>query len=259
MHVFVEGIGVVGPGLEGWPATRTVLADGEPYQPTAVRVPSIELLPAAERRRASLTVRLAIAAGTEALTHAARDPADMAMVFAASGGDGQTIHQILAVLATEQRDVSPTRFHNSVHNAPSGYWAVATGSRSPSTSLSGFDGSFAAGLLEAAAYVTVENCPVTLIAYDVPYPDPLNAERPIGSMFGTALVLAPGRTDRSFAAMTMALSDSASTPTGMTDEELERLRLDNPAARGLPLLAAIARVEPGTIHLDGIDVTVSPG
>ena len=85
-----------------------------------------------------MTVRLAIAAGTEALAQAGRDPAEMAMVFAASGGDGETIHEILAVLATEQREVSPTRFHNSVHNAPSGYWALATGSRAPSISLSAY-------------------------------------------------------------------------------------------------------------------------
>ncbi len=85
-----------------------------------------------------MTVRLAIAAGIEALGAGRARSAEMAMVFAASGGDGETIHEILAVLATEQREVSPTRFHNSVHNAPSGYWAVATGSRAPSTSLSAY-------------------------------------------------------------------------------------------------------------------------
>jgi hypothetical protein len=37
------------------------------------------------------------------------------------------------------------------------------------------------------------------------------------------------------------------------------LRLGNPAARGLPLLAAIARGDEGTIHLDGIDIAVLPG
>jgi hypothetical protein len=258
MRVFVEGIGVLGPGLAGWPAARAVLANVEPYRPEAVRVPSVDLLPAAERRRAGLTVRLAIAVGTEALAHAERDPAEMAMVFAASGGDGQTIHEILAVLATEQREVSPTRFHNSVHNAPSGYWAVATGSRAPSTSLSAFDDSFGAGLLEAAAQAVVEDRPVTLIAYDVPYPDPLHAARPIASMFGTALVLAPVISERAFAELRIALSDGGMSATCMADAALSQLRLGNPAARGLPLLAAFARGDEGAIRLDGIDVAVSP-
>ena len=83
------------------------------------------------------------------------------------------------MLATDGREVSPTRFHNSVHNAPSGYWAVATGSREPSTSLCAYDASFAAGLLEAAAQATVDDRPVTLVAYDLPYPEPLQRARPI--------------------------------------------------------------------------------
>ena len=258
MRVFVEGIGLVGPGLDGWAAARTALAGTAPYEASPIRLPPIGLLPPAERRRAGTTVRLAIAAGIEALAQAGQDPADMAMVFAASGGDGETIHETLAVLATSQREVSPTRFHNSVHNAPSGYWAVATGSHAPSTSLSAFDGSFSAGLLEATAQAMVEDRPVTLIAYDVPYPEPLNAVRPIGSMFAIALVLTPHRTGQAIAALTVAMADAVLPVTFMADPRLEALRLGNPAARGLPLLAAIARAEPSMIHLDGIDIGVTP-
>ena len=258
MRVFVEGIGVVGPGLEGWSAARTVLAGDAPYAPTPVRPAPPALLPPAERRRAGMTIRLAIAAGTEALEQAGRDATDMAMVFTASGGDGETIHDILTVLSTRQREVSPTRFHNSVHNAPSGYWAVATGSRAPSTSLCAFDASFAAGLLEAAAQATVQDRPVTLIAYDVPYPEPLHAVRPIASIFGVALVLAPHRTEQALATLTVAMADAASPATCMTNPELERLRLGNPAARGLPLLAAIACGDGDTIRLDEIEIVVTP-
>jgi hypothetical protein len=201
---------------------------------------------------------LAIAAGTEALAQAGRDPAEMAMVFAASGGDGETVHEILSVLASPQRKVSPTRFHNSVHNAPSGYWSVATGSRAPSTSLCAFDDSFAAGMLEAAVQVTVQDCPVTLVAYDVPYPEPLHAARPIVSAFGMALVLLPRRTERVLASLTVTTAAAASPATTMTDPELERLRLGNPAARALPLLATMARADAGTIRLGEIDIAVAP-
>jgi len=256
MRVFVEGVGVLGPGLEGWPATRSVLAGVGRYEPAPVRLPPIALLPPAERRRAGATVKLAIAAGTEALAQTGRDPAAMAMVFAASGGDGETVHETLTVLAGGQREVSPTRFHNSVHNAPSGYWSVATGSRAPSTSLCAFDDSFAAGLLEAVVQATVQDCPITLITYDVPYPEPLHAARPIVAAFATALVLAPQRTERAIAALTVVLAGA--TATRMTDPELERLRLGNPAARALPLLAALARGDAGTIHLGGVDIEVIP-
>jgi hypothetical protein len=258
MQVFVEGIGLIGPGLRGWSDAQLILSGAEPYQSQPVVPPPVELLPPAERRRAGLTIRLAIAAGTEALAQADRSPADMAMVFAASGGDGETIHAILSVLATQQREVSPTRFHNSVHNAPSGYWAVATGSRAPSTSLSAHDASFAAGLLEAATQAIVHDRAVTLIAYDVPYPEPLHAARPIGSSFGAALVLTPTPTERMLARLTVAMAEAALPTTTMRNPDLERLRLGNPAARSLPLLAAIARGGAGAVHLDGIDIAVAP-
>jgi Beta-ketoacyl synthase, N-terminal domain len=258
MRVFIEGIGVLGPGLEGWPEARAILAAITHYEPRPFRPPPPTLLPPAERRRAGTTVKLAIAVGTEALAHAQRDPAEMAMVFAASGGDGETVHETLSVLATAQREVSPTRFHNSVHNAPSGYWSVATGSRAPSTSLSAFDDSFATGMLEAAVQATMQNCPITLIAYDVPYPEPLHAARPIISAFAMALVLAPHRSERGLASLTLAITDAAAPATGMTDLELERLRLGNPAARALPLLAAVARGDAGTVRLGSLDIEVAP-
>ena len=257
MRVFVEGIGIIGPGLDGWQAARLVLSDAETYEPAPVRPPQVGLLPPAERRRAVMTVRLAIATGIEAITQAGCDPAEMAMVFTASGGDGEKIHETLAVLATQQREVSPTRFHNSVHNAPSGYWSLATGSRTPSTSLSAYDASFSAGLLEAAVQVTTEACPVTLIAYDVPYPEPLHTARPITATFGVALVLTPGSRERTIAELSISLGDTVSSDTGMGDPALERLRLGNPAARVLPLLTTIARGRPDTVHLDGIGIAVT--
>lgn len=257
MRVFVEGIGILAPGLEGWRSTRGVLANARPYEPRPISAPTVGLLPPAERRRAGLTVRLAIAVGMEALGQAHRAAQEMSMVFASSGGDGETIHEILAVLATEQREVSPTRFHNSVHNAPSGYWALATGSRAPSISLSAYDDSFAAGLLEAAVQVAVHNRPVTLIAYDVPYPPPLHAARPIATIFGMALVLAPECSERALASLTVAMAEVPRSATMMLDPELEHLRLGNPAARALPLLVAMARGDAGTIHLNEIDVAVA--
>jgi hypothetical protein len=117
--------------------------------------------------------------------------------------------------------------------------------------------------LEAAVQATVQDCPITLIAYDVPYPEPLHAARPIVSAFGVALVLAPRRTERVLASLTLAITNPASPATtmpatSMMDPQLERLRLGNPAARALPLLAAVARADAATIRLDGIDVAVTP-
>jgi hypothetical protein len=153
MRIFVEGVGLLAPGLPGWQESRAVLAGQAPYLQREVAIPANNMLPPAERRRIGVPVKLALAVGQEAFAQAACDVADIATVFASSSGDGDNIHHICNVLASTERAVSPTRFHNSVHNAAAGYWSIATGCRESSTSLSCYDDSFAAGLLETAAQV----------------------------------------------------------------------------------------------------------
>jgi hypothetical protein len=250
MRVYVEGVGLIAPGLEGWAASRRLLCGEHPYTPTPPVLPASPLLPSNERRRMVTTVKLALQAGAEAFAHARRDPAATASVFTSSGGDGETIHNILESLASAELDVSPTRFHNSVHNAPSGYWAIGTRSRAPTTSLCAHDWSFAAGLLDAAAQATMDDRAVALIAYDLPYPEPLNARRAIESTLAVALVLSPAPTDTSFARLTIRCDRAARPASAMPDPALEALRAGNPAARSLPLLAALARRNAAEIALE---------
>jgi hypothetical protein len=106
--------------------------------------------------------------------------------------------------------------------------------------LCAYDASFSAGLLDAAAQATVDDRPVTLVAYDLPYPEPLHNVRPIVDLAGLALVLTPWPTDRSFARISITPGQPEREPTPMPEARLERLRAGNPAARGLPLLAAMA-------------------
>lgn len=250
MPVYLEGIGLRAPGLESWEASRPVLAGNRAYVPFPVSLPPCTLLPANERRRMVTTVKLALLVWTEAFANAKRDPAVTATVFSSSGGDGDTIHNIFEVLASAALDVSPTRFHNSVHNAPSGYWSIATKSHEPTTSLCAYDASFAAGLLGAATQTNVDDRAVALVAYDLPYPEPLHAQRPIHSIFGVALVMTPAPTEASFARLSIALGRAATPLTAMKDAGLEALRTGNPAARSLPLLAALAAGAEAEIALD---------
>jgi hypothetical protein len=250
IHAYIEGVGLCGPGLPGWESSRAILAGVRPYVSMPAVVPPSSLLPANEQRRMVSTVKLAMAVGSEAIFHAGRDAAVTPTVFTSSSGDGDTIHQILEALATPEREVSPTRFHNSVHNAPAGYWSIATRSREPTTTLCGYDASFAAGLLDAAAQANAEDRPIALIAYDLPYPEPLNTVRPIVSLFATALVLSPQATDHSFARLTIALQSAGNEPTPMPDPALEKLRSGNPAARSLPLLAALACHAAATVAVE---------
>jgi hypothetical protein len=199
-----------------------------------------ELLPPAERRRMTDTVKLALAVGSEALAQPGCSAEDIPTVFTSSGGDGATISAILEVLATPEPEVSPTRFHNSVHNAPAGYWSIATHARAASTSLCAYDHSFGAGLVEAAAEAVYEDRPVLLVSYDVPYPQVLAEVRPIDGIFGAAFLLSPRPTPQTIASLSVTLIQGTGAETEMALPALEALRRGNPTARCLPLLAAIA-------------------
>ena len=263
MQVFVEGVGLAGPGLCGWQASRAVLTGREAYRFAPTAVAASELLPATERRRAGVPVKLALAAGYEAHVAAARDSATTATVFASSNGDCDNVHHILEALATPERQISPTRFHNSVHNAAAGYWSIATQCRAPSTSLCCHDASFAAGLLEAVSQVAAAGAPVALIAYDHPYPEPLNAVRAVQDAFGVALLLAPQATDRSIGSVEVDFVPEEAEASRAADPGLERLRAGVPAARCLPLLTALARGTRETLALEYVAgthlrVAVSP-
>ena len=253
LTAYIEGIGLLGPGLNGWPTSLPIFSGQASYQPQKTILPSPAILPAAERRRAGAIVKLTLAAGLEAITAAGLDPASLPSVFSASGGDGENCHVICEMLASDDRQISPTRFHNSVHNAAAGYWSIATGAMSTSSVLCAFDASFGAGLLEAITQVVVDNTRSVLLACDTAYPEPLYSARPIPDAFGIALVLAPQRSAQALAQISVSLTEASADK--LDDAGLENLRNAIPAARGLPLLRAIALRQNKCVILDYLDST----
>ena len=252
LEAFVQGIGFCGPGLARWPDAAAVLTGRREYTQEPTVLPPPTLLPPTERRRTGRVVKLALAIASEAVSHAGTSAAALRSVFSSSGGDGHNCHELCQALAVAPREISPTRFSNSVHNASAGYWSIATGATAASTVLCAFDGSFCAGLLEALAQVSVDREPVLLVAYDTEYPAPIFAKRPVPDAFGVALVLAPDRDERSTARIEAAL---ASDPAeAIEDARLEALRLAIPAARALPLLRQIALETPRRVVLEYLDV-----
>jgi Beta-ketoacyl synthase, N-terminal domain len=254
----IEGVGLAGPGFAGWVQGRETLAGRIEYRASPTTIPTPEALPAVERRRAGKCVRLALAVGLEAADDAGRGARDLAAVFASSTGDGENLHAICEALASDDRLISPTRFHNSVHNAPSGYWGIATGATRSADSLAAFDASFGAGLIEATGRLAAEpSQPVLLIAYDAPYPEPLHATRPIPDSFAVALALASPAHSRRGALVTLDTTPAA--PTTLADPRYEAMRSRIPAARALPLLAMLARGETGAMtlgYLEGLSLAL---
>ena len=253
MKVGIQGIGLLAAGLEGWRAGRAVLDGTAPFAPVAVPDPEAALLPPNERRRSSDCVRWAVHVAQEAIAQSGLDPRELPTVFASSGGEMGVLDALCRTLAMPDRVISPTLFHQSVHNTAAGYWGIATTCQQSSTALSCYDDSFAAGLLEAITFVCMEQCPVLLVAYDLAVPAPLNEARPIATGFAVALVLAPP-SGSSLAIMHLCLDEARQEDTSsLQDTALERVRLDNPAARSLLLLSAIAGGGSQTVRLSLLD------
>lgn len=256
ISIFIESVGLIAPGLSGWPQASAILRNETPYvwQELTLSIPPI--LPPAERRRSIASARLALTSAHEALQRVSSDtPRQLACIFSSSDGDSQVITQIMESLAQEVPDVSPTRFANSVHNAMAGYWSIATGMTQGSTCLSAFDESFSAGLLEAAVQVADEGKDCLFTASDVHFQEPFFSLRPIAIDCAATLLLTPQRSAHSLARLQMTLSEQrAPSPMPAWTPELF---LSSPAARSLPLLAALAAPDGQTIHLDYLGQTLS--
>ena len=254
MELYVNGIGTLGPGLAGWAETRAVLAGESPSCEATPPDPSASLLPPNERRRSSQIVRWAVHVAQEAMQQAEVDAHEVASVFASSDGETDVLDRLCTALAAPQRTISPTLFHHSVHNAASGYWGIATGSQQSSTVLACYDSSFCAALLEAAAYVHIEEKPVLVVAYDLPPPPPLYAARPLGGGFAAALLLTRVPSPHNLARLDLSLSNNLTEEaTSMDDARLETLRTGNQAARSLPLLTAIAKGRDTLVRLEYLE------
>ncbi|MBK4736691.1 beta-ketoacyl synthase chain length factor [Noviherbaspirillum pedocola] len=261
LFAHIDGIGLLGPGLNGWEAGSAVLARRSAHAVEKTLLPPPAMLPAAERRRSGPLVRLALAVGAEA--GAGQDLSKLPTVFSASSGDGANCHEICQMLAAGDTMISPTRFHNSVHNAASGYWSIGAGAMENASVLCAHDASFGAGLLEAMAMVAVDGARVLLVVVDSSYPEPLRTARPIPDDFGVALLLSPQPGAATLARIGLEFSTDA--PSRMADAALEAMRETIPAARSLPLLEALAQRANGRVVLDylehsrlAIDMEASP-
>src|SRR5690606_10583140 len=163
----IEGIGLWAPGVPSWEAF-VGLQRGEAAPEGAPARPAPALL-----------------------------PATLPSVFASTCGELAITDNMCATLASAPTEISPTRFHNSVHNAAAGYWTIGTGATEPATAISAGEATFAMGLVEALAQLEAGAPAVLLVAYDGAAVGPLHDVLGSEGLLGMALALArPGGNDR---------------------------------------------------------------
>jgi hypothetical protein len=237
----VIGLGAWSQQFSNWEELVNGLRTGR-WQTETVLEPS--RIAARERRRAPKSVKMAVEVMTQACDMARVEPQEVATVFSSSMGDMQITDYLCRSLASPPREISPTRFHNSVHNAPNGYWSIATGSHAPASAVSAFLFTAPVAFLEAAIQVVDSNGPVLLVTQEMAAPLPLRDTCPAIADFAAAILLAPpGYSDANKVSVRFA------TGGGRVDwpelpETLKEDFFEHPGARLLPFLAAMA--SPGT-------------
>ncbi len=240
LRIAIEGLGLWTPQLGNVDALRALLA-GVPVAPPAR--PAAATLPANERRRAPESVLLATEVAGQAVAMSSRAASGLACVFISSHGDQAIADYLCATLATTPTELSPTKFHNSVHNAPVGYWTIATDCHAASTAVCAHALSFGAGLLEAVSLALADQRPVLLVCSDIAGSGPLREVTGCAQPFGAAAVLAPAPDTSALATLTLRLSSGSATTNASLAEPLASWRAGNPAARALDLLVPLLQRE----------------
>jgi len=245
---FVEGIAFWAPTLPGWPVARAAFrGEGSLADPPAKR-PAPELLHAAERRRAPDTVALALEVAAAAVSQAGLAPDGLPSVFTSAHGDLAVNDYMCRTLASTPTLISPTKFHNSVHNAAAGYWTIGTGCMEASSALTAFESSFAAGMLEAATQCAADARPVLLAAFDVEATGLLATVTTSAGLLAAAVVMAPTASERTLAAFEWSLVSGASTAT-LPASAAARALAGNAMADALPFFELLARGGSGELRL----------
>lgn len=238
-RVFVQGPAFWSPAWPTWAQAAAALR-GEPVpaaDPPARAAPT--LLAANERRRAPDAVLMALTVAQAACADAGVDPSAVASVFASAHGDLAIVDALCRTLAQDPQLLSPMRFHHSVHNAASGYWAIGAHNRQPSTALAAGDHSFANGWLEAACQCLADQRPVLLVAGDTQAMGPLQSVNHSRGLLAVALVLSPQPMTSAARGIGWALHAGAVPPPPLRSSAARALQA-NASADALPLFEALA-------------------
>lgn len=195
----VRGLGFWAPGYPD-PAAWRDRPDACPEDQSATSPlsepagPKAELLPPMMRRRTSLLTRMAAEVAAQALRAGGLDPTAATLVYGSVYGEIRTTVDLLTALLVPGEPLSPTKFHNSVHNTAAGYVSIATASRAGNAALAAGRSTVAMGLLECAALVAAGDGDAVLVVAEETLPEPLAAGRRWGP-FAAAFALSSARSD----------------------------------------------------------------
>jgi hypothetical protein len=173
MKLYIHSVSLFAPGHDGWAYSQQALKTAPNDLGQAVPKYQASFLPPNERRRLTPTLSFALHTADDVLQqyqekHPTASTEDMAALFFSADGDAEISYLLCAAVTEPAPQVSPTLFHNSVHNTAVGYWMISQSSHAASTSIATSGFTVGQALLESYLQSHAYQAPVLTVAYDYP-------------------------------------------------------------------------------------------
>jgi hypothetical protein len=121
-----------------------------------------------------MLTRMSVEVFDQATRAAGSRPEAIPTIWATAHGEHDTAIKLLRMMGRGEGKLSPTHFHNSVHNTPSGYASIAAGNTSPSTTLTGGPELVASSFLEAFCHLEARAGEIAVVFADEPLQAPFS-------------------------------------------------------------------------------------
>ncbi|MBF0387216.1 MAG: beta-ketoacyl synthase chain length factor [Candidatus Omnitrophica bacterium] len=171
--MYIHGIGIISSVGRGLEAHRAALTNGQETKSSdgVHRVSEVALKDPAlakDARRAGRFDRMAILAGLDALKDAGPQStahsSSIGLILATGLGPHVTTFRFLDdMISFKEKDVSPTLFSHSVHNAAASYLSLLAGIRGPTLTVTRFSSAFQEALTLAQAWLEQKRCDYVLV------------------------------------------------------------------------------------------------
>ena len=255
MRCKILSVGAWGSDFTNWEELQTkllqkiVLNDSPVTKAETSPAPKPSIIPANERRRAPLPVKMAVEVSSQALDASGLASPDVACVFGSGLGDTEITDYMCRAVNTESRQLSPTKFHNSVHNAAAGYWTISTHCMKSANSIAAFHETAGLCLMEAASQCIAHNEPVLITLFDTKAHSVYREIFDCESDFAAAILICPENMITEtppIASLTLQTTVSNIPLPELINGELNHLYQTNPAAKILALLEPLAAIKAST-------------
>lgn len=245
MKAQILSVGVTAPGVANFKSFKKMLLEGEVFDPSLpIEKYSPSFLPSNERRRVTQTIKIALKTAEEALTHFQQiypnEAVNLPVLFVSKDGDPHISAKMCQAVSETPPLISPIQFHNSVHNAPAGYWMIGQSNQAAANAISAGKYAVANGLLEAILQSKSEKTPVLVVVYDLPLDGliPVDSLKKTCPPFAFSMILDANQIRKSSEFSVLSLSLNATRECGVLKKENPYIGVA--AAEGFTLLKAIA-------------------